>query len=343
MRAGKKVINFLFAFLLFAGFSSTSLAGTSWKFITVGDSRGSDNGVNTAILGEIAAEIVNKGVDFVILPGDLVNGSANVSTMTSQLTTWRDTMQPVYSAGIDVYACRGNHENYGVTAWNNVFTGVYSLPDNGPAGEQNLTYSVTHKNSLIIGLDQYVNLHRVNQTWLDSQLSANTNPHIFAFGHEPAFKANHSDCLDDYPVNRDVFWASLKNAGGRIYFAGHDHFYDHAHISDGDGDAGNDIHQYIVGTGGAPFHDWSPPYDGVNSGMSIEQLYHAKQYGYVLGEIDGLNATLTWMERVSAGAYTAGEVWSYTAVPEPATAILLALGGLALLRNRRTTEAELKA
>ncbi|MCP4590785.1 MAG: hypothetical protein GY842_08570 [bacterium] len=315
--------------------ASTSLA-EPWSFVAVGDSRGSNNGVNTAILSELAVEIAGSGAEFVMFPGDLVNGYTNQATLQSQLTTWRNTIQPVYDAGIDVYAVRGNHDvgsPAGTTAWNNVFSGSYAMPGNGPAGEQNLTYSVTHRNTLILGLDQYTPPHRVNQPWLDAQLAANESPHVFAFGHEPAFRVDHSDCLDDYPTDRNAFWSSLEGAGARAYFAGHDHFYDHARV-DGDGDPSNDIHQYVVGTAGAPLRNWSPPYSGNNSGMTVQQVYHAKQYGYVLGEIDGLDATLTWMQRTGAGTYTPRDTWTYTAIPEPATAWLLALATAVALRRR---------
>ncbi len=333
----KFIFRILFIVVL-ALFPSMSLAQTPWKFIAVGDSRGSNNGVNTTILAEIAAEIVNQDAEFVVFPGDLVNGYVNQATLESQLITWRNTMQPVYNAGIGVYAVRGNHDvgsPAGVTAWNNVFSGPYALPGNGPAGEVNVTYSVTHRNAFVLGLDQYVTSHRVNQAWINAELADNTNPHVFVFGHEPAFKAQHSDCLDDFPANRNAFWASLENAGGRTYFTGHDHFYDHARVNDGDGDPDNDIHQYIVGTAGAPLRGWSPPYDGNNSGMTVEQQYYAQQYGYVVVEIDGLDVSLTWMERVSAGNYTAREVWNYTVIPEPTTSTLAALGGLAVLLRRR--------
>jgi len=320
--------------LLGVVFCSTATAGIPWKFVAVGDSRGDFNGVNTPILAEIANEIVNQGADFVVFPGDLVNGGVAQTTMQSQLTTWRNTMQPVYNAGIDVYAVRGNHDlgsPAGVTAWNAVLP---ELPDNGPAGEQNLTYSVTHNNALVIGLDQYVASHRVNQTWLDAQLATNTQPHVFVFAHEPAFKVDHADCMDDYTANRDAFWASIENAGGRTYFTGHDHFYDHARV-DGDGDPSNDIHQFVVGTAGAPLRDWTLPYNGSNSGMTVSQVYHAKQYGYLVGEIDGLNATLTWMERTGAGAYVAQESWSYKAIPEPVSVALFTVAGWLAFAIRR--------
>ncbi len=44
-----------------------------------------------------------------------------------------------------------------------------------------------------------------------------------------------------------------------------------------------------------------------------KNLYHAKQYGYCLVEIDGLDVTLTWIERIGPAKYKAKEVWSYTA------------------------------
>jgi len=308
----KNTLSLIIVSVLVAVLSLTGCAGPQWKFIVTGDSRGGDNGVNTAILNELAAEIVKRKVDFVLFSGDLVNGYVDQVVLESQINTWRDTMQAVYDAGIGVYAVRGNHdvgEPPGVTAWNNV---LGYLPDNGPAGEKNLTYSVTHKNAFIVGLDQYIKLRRVNQAWLDAQLAANTKSHIFIFGHEPAFKARHEHCLDDHVAERDAFWASIEEAGGRTYFCGHDHLYNHARVDD-DGDMSNDIHQYIVGTAGAPLRGWAGDYDGDNSDYTIENIYYAKEYGYCLVKIVGLDVTLTWMERVGAGKYKAKEVWSYTA------------------------------
>lgn len=258
-------------------------------------------------------------------------------------------MKPVYDANIAVYVCRGNHELGDVWSyypdpgtqpdpndnfahrWLNVFGSDsepnQKLPGNGPAGEEYMTYSVTHKNAFVVCLDQYAGTrhdfaHKVNQTWLDGELAVNTKPHVFITGHEPAFRAHHNDCLDYFPAKRDVFWASIRNVGGRVYLTGHDHFYDHARVNDGDGDPNNDIHQYIVGTAGAPPYTWSPPYDGNNSYYTVEQLHHTRRYGYVLVEVNDLDVTLTWVQRHTnnqsiPGIYEHNEVWSYTVVPKP--------------------------
>jgi hypothetical protein len=154
-------------------------------------------------------------------------------------------------------------------------------------------------------------------------LRVNRKPHVFVVGHEPAFKMVHPDCLDDHPARRDTFWRSLKAAGARAYFCGHDHFFDHARVDDGDGDPDNDIHQFVAATAGAPWYAWTPPYDGNNGDFAVTQVYHAERYGYIVVEVNDLDVTMTWMERHSEdlqqpGVYQPAHVWSYRASPDPA-------------------------
>ena len=352
IRKEKQAKLFLAALLLII-LPATSLAEKPWKFIVTCDSRGSPYGIQPIVLGELVNEILDQDVDFLLFPGDLVGGYTSgyaytgPATFEEELWTWVEKMQPVYDAGIGVYVSRGNHElmdtwnrsiwpninpdDNHTTRWLNVFgNDLYPeliLPDNGPESEKYMTYAVTHKNAFIVSLDQYAGInhetvHMVNQKWLDAQLAANTKPHIFIAGHEPAFRAMHTDCLDNQQLQRDEFWASIRNAGGRTYFTGHDHFYDHARIDDGDGNPDNDIHQYIIGTGGAYPYAWSPPYSGNNSYYTVEQLGHAENYGYVLVEVNGLNVTLIWMERQTIdlripGIYQPADFWSYTVSPGP--------------------------
>ena len=315
-------------------FVSISFAESAWRFVVACDSRGSNNGVNATILSELADEFVKQHPDLVIFPGDLVSGNnPSESVMESQFRTWRNIMKPVYDAGVAVYPCRGNHDDDNVNAWNNVFG---DLPSNGPAGQIHMTYSVVHKNALIISLDQFVNPHRVNQPWLDDQLANNTKPHIFVFAHEPAFKVYHSGGPESYPDNRDVFWRSIADAGCRMYFCGDDHFYNHAHIDDNDGNPQNDVHQFVVGTAGAPLYDWAGVYDGNNTSYLPKKIFHDKRYGYLLVEVDGLEVTAKWMARTAPGVYQVSETWNYTAVPEPATIVLLLAGaGFVAYRQRR--------
>jgi len=194
-------------------------------------------------------------IDLILLCGDIVQGGKQTTSaeLEIELKMWQSIFEPLYAKGIGVYPVRGNHEddaNDDITAWNNVFADSRTLPQNGPSDETNLTYSFKHKNALFIGLDTYVNIHRINQTWLDQELALNEQPHIFTFGHEAAFKVFHSDCLDDFPTERNTFWKSLADAGVKTYFCGHDHFFDATEIDDGDSNAENNIYQCLVGGGG---------------------------------------------------------------------------------------------
>ncbi len=325
---------------------ASTVAAAPWKFVAVGDSRdhvaGLD-GVNTEILGEIATEIVARNAELVMFPGDLVYGYDDEAGFRGELQVWRSTMAPVYNAGIAVYAGRGNHElpsmADGLAIWNDEFP---DLPTNGPAAEQRATYSATHKNALIVSLDLYAPGQdaQVNQAWLNQQLWANDQPHVFAFAHEPAFGPRSSRLeMGEHPAERNAFWASLVSANARTYFTGHDHWYEHTRMDDGDADPSNDIHQYIVGTGGAPLrdnsHDWAGPNSPYTPVLTAPDYHYAAAYGYVVGEVDDLDVTLTWMQRTGVGVYTATEQWSYTAAPEPATLSVLAFAGVALLRKRR--------
>jgi hypothetical protein len=324
-----KTKNFAFRSLTWLGVSLIALSlmivvpsavQADVTFVASGDSRSSsgavDNGVNITVLADIVQATIDEGADFILITGDLVYGSANVETLESQLTTFRDTVQPLYDAGIGVYPSRGNHDaNYDTDneAWNNVFTGTYALSDNGPPGEENVTFSFTRENVFIVGLDQYgpTHPHRVNQTWLDTQFGLNTEPHVFVFGHEPAFKVNHQDCLDDYPIDRNTFWDSIADEGGRIYFTGHGHFYDHARLDNGDGDPDNDLHQIIVGTAGAPLTG-DNQYNGNNGFWTPVRIDHEAERGYVLVEVVDQNVTVTWKRRTAAGVFEAGDEFTYS-------------------------------
>jgi hypothetical protein len=81
--------------------------------------------------------------------------------------------------------------------------------------------------------------------------------HLFVFGHEPAFGTDYPDNLSFYKTKRDMFWNSIGKGGGRVYFCGHEHFYNRSLIKDSHG---NRIWQIINGTGGGKLQRWSGNY-----------------------------------------------------------------------------------
>ncbi len=306
--------NILLALILYAAIScgkdpniESAEEPVEWRFAVVGDTHVS---YDSDTISGMIPYLMEDSIDLILLCGDIVEGGRMTSAaeLEAELNLWQTIFQPLYAQGIGIYPVRGNHEDdatNNISVWNSIFSGEKALPQNGPSGETNLTYSFEHKNALFIGLDTYVDIHKINQDWLDEQLEANNQPHVFAFGHEAAFKAFHDDCLDDFPVERNTFWKSLSDAGAKTYFCGHDHFFDAIEIEDGDGLAINNVYQVLVGGGGG----WLMSrynYNGVNDDYIVNPIYHRKEHGYALVEVSGetmldLDVTITWKERVVEG------------------------------------------
>lgn len=227
--------------------------------------------------------LVQEKPDVVLVTGDLVEGRG--SNMATRLQEWRRIMAPLYNAGVTILPVRGNHEDEGsVGAFQATFP---DLPQNGPAKEKGLTYYLNHKNALFVGLDQYVHSHRINQPWLDQVLAGNHQTHVFVFSHESAFAAEHQWTMRLHAGDRDRFWNSLGAAGVRMYICGHDHLYARAAIGDS---YGRRIEQIIVGSGGAPFHQFSHYKD-----KRVQAEFQAtSQYGYLIVDVDGQKVTAQW-------------------------------------------------
>ncbi len=298
---------------LFFGCLIQSGTGAPWRFVVFADTQspGWTNQINEAILGELAQAVTNEHPAFVIFGGDMVN-----SPLPGTTESWMRLMDPVYRAGIPIFPVIGNHDVDAAAEIERLFGA--GLPGNGPEGERNQTYGVAHKDGLVLVLNAMssTNRSRINQRWVDAVLSTNRIPHIFAISHVPAFKVIHTDCLGEYPTERNAFWDSLRRANCRMYFSGHDHFYDHARIDDGDGNPENDVHQFILGTGGAAFYGDSA-YDGDNSPYYPVRILHEQQYGYLRVEIDGYRVTATWCRRVAPGDYPpSSETFTYVVRPE---------------------------
>ncbi len=315
-RRSLKVIEtmlFLFVFLFnsIVPPSVSAAGGSHVRFVVAGNTRGSDDGVNAAILAEVVAATISERANFILVPGNLVEGSDHPDELQSQLETWRAALDPLSSAGIAVYPVRGSHDSGSVDVWNTVFQGPNALPANGPTGEENLSYSFQKGNIFLVGLDAFASPHLANQAWLDEQLRSNQMPHVFVFSGESAFSFQNPASLSQSPAERDAFWRSLASAGARAYFTGSDDLFAHARIDDGDGVADNDVHQWIAGTAGVVAAG-DGAYDGDNGAWSPQAVHSEANYGYIVIDVNDANVTITWKHRVSAGVYRAADEFSYS-------------------------------
>jgi hypothetical protein len=72
---------------------------------------------------------------------------------------------------------------------------------------------------------------------------------VFVFVHEPAFpeKRHVGDSLDEYPANRDNFWALLEEYNVSAVICGHIHYY---YKRQGNADNIGDVWQVVDGSAG---------------------------------------------------------------------------------------------
>jgi hypothetical protein len=317
--------------LLAAAFCSVTQA-ESLRIVVAGDGRADSrprpedrDGINVTITSEIARAVLKENAQVLLWTGDLVNcPRTDASRLEHQLRAWRTIMQPLYDHGVAVLPVRGNHEVRGpdpARVWSRVFSGKYALPDNGPPGEQDLTFFYLRGQALIVGLDEYAGgRETIDQSWLDRVLAEQARPFVFVYGHEPAFMdGHHKDTLDRDPAARDAFWRSLIRAGGRSYFCGHDHFYDHMTVVRAGPEPGVRMHQFTAGTAGAPFYQGSD-YAGKNPGWQLRRVKHLEKiYGYLLITVDDDTATITFKGRTAPDRFEPGDSFSYRVPSVPAT------------------------
>ena len=282
-----------------------------------------DEGINKTITGEIADAVLKENAQILLWTGDFTNVTdKNPGTFRKQLYAWRKIIQPLYDHKVTVLPVRGNHEVYrhdtgadepipildAKEGWNEVFSGQYALPTNGPENEKNLSFYYIRGSVLCIGLDQYANPlgHLVNQSWLDQVLKDYRRPFVFVYGHEPAFMSgSHSinDTLGANAAARNAMWESLIRAGARVYLCGHDHLYDHTTVVRASAEPGPEMHQLTAGTAGAPFYH-GRSYNGDDSSWKLDSIEHIENtYGYILITIEKNKAIITFKGRISPGRY----------------------------------------
>lgn len=165
-------------------------------------------------------------------------GNGDIDPVESNMAIYNDRI--TYPNLPSFYPVVGNHEIETDSDMKYILDSMIpyleKVVNNGKQG----TYSFDYKNIHCVVLDQYstnrygevdVNL----QAWLQQDLNATKQDHVFVFGHEPAFprRRHVGDSLDQFPESRNAFWNILvKDSRVLAYFCGHTHNYYRMRVKD---------------------------------------------------------------------------------------------------------------
>ena len=178
-------------------------------------------------------------IQFIISPGDIDPPDRVLYTIRKYV-----------SEDMIWYPVVGNHESETVTdmEWLRNFNKHGNLLPNivnsGPSSCLETTYSFDYENTHFVVLNQYCNsvcdtctdgdISDVLYNWLEDDLRNTNKKNTIVVGHEPAYPfpdienqrfRHESDCLNQYPENRDKFVKLLQEFNVNSYIVGHTHDY----------------------------------------------------------------------------------------------------------------------
>lgn len=242
----------------------------SLRFVVLADSRGSDNGVNSAVVDKILQQIktLSPQPAFAVMPGDLTGGSISYSGTKSQLSYFKQIITKYYPVQF-FYPGIGNHEmiagEYGEKAFSDTFS-EFSANFLDEYNKTSYYFDAGDTRIFMLNSDHQGETHRITGKqldWLKSSIDPSKKHNIFLL-HEPPYPtgAEAGNSLDKYPSERDAFWQIVDSSNGPIVFCGHEHNYSRRLIDKGfDEEIGGtsfnfnkQIFQVITGGFGAPLY-----------------------------------------------------------------------------------------
>ncbi|NHN34023.1 metallophosphoesterase [Paenibacillus sp. S3N08] len=271
--------------------SSVDALNKPFRFLVMGDSRGSSNGINQVTLRALLTKVkgLNPLPEFLLFTGDQVVGGSDVG---KQLGAWKNLVDD-YFPMTSVYPALGNHEHDEV-----IFSDVFTqLPKEQLTGYRKTVYAFDYGNSRFITLNSdrknekgnYV-IDKQQRDWLEDQLKTSGKQHVFVQFHVPAYPvgAHLGSSLDADSASRDALWALLDKYNVTAVLVGHEHNYNRRKVDSSFDDSGyhfqNTIYQLTIGGAGAPLYNGSKETKQVVVGPKAS-------YHFMIVDVDGGKAT----------------------------------------------------
>ncbi|MBN1674197.1 MAG: chitobiase/beta-hexosaminidase C-terminal domain-containing protein [Kiritimatiellae bacterium] len=215
------------------------------RIVAIADTRGdSDEAyVNTNVLNAIVTRILSLDPlpDAVTVSGNLVVSPDNAD---GGYLLFTNCMAPLAEAGIPYY-CAIGQDDIRDALWYSKWTATFAFPTNGPAGWERIVYYADAGCARIVALDPFTYgcdwapgdeytraIGAEQRDWLRSIAGTNAAlPFDIVFSEGVAFPITYDhknrlfDCLDQNPLERDVFLQTLSEIKATAHLIGHEHLY----------------------------------------------------------------------------------------------------------------------
>jgi len=235
-------------------------------------------------------KITEKNPDLIMAVGDLVSSCDGGNGCESKLSKWKSIIGSLIPK---LYVVMGNHDRTGKTkadaAWRNAFT----LPTNGPANYEELTYSFDYENSHFVFLnsekpEEHI-INKTQRTWLERDLASNKKENVFVFFHEPAYPVGSKigEGLDAEKKDRDALWKIFKSYKVAAVFNGHEHIYSRRNIGG--------VYQFVAGN--------TDSFDHKPANKNAEYSYVGKHYAIVEVKIKEITVNLYSIDGVLLNSF----------------------------------------
>lgn len=250
----------------------------SFSFAILGDTQKFDPSDSEGGLQKAVKNIQEKNVEVVMTEGDLLGSCDGKSSCEKKLGEWKNVLGTLYSK---TYEIMGNHDRSGGEKADALWQKFFELPENGPEGYKELSYSFDFQNSHFVVLNSEKPkehaVDKIQRDWLEKDLQDSQKDNKFVFFHEPAYPVSSKidESLDAEPTDRDALWQILKDKKVTAVFNGHEHIASRKKI---DG-----VTQFVFGNTDSFDHDL-PKKD------VAEYSYQGKNYGIV--EVNGKEVTV---------------------------------------------------
>lgn len=239
----------------------------AFEVLLISDPQGFTNSVYEHI-GEMLSKVngvFDKGYDFVIGTGDMVDNSRNVTQFDYYLNTlseyWTNTSQVVAAGNHDKYyfemkdTYRKSGNDVVVDEYNYLLSHFnFDMPEQDSRTGAYYAFDYSGVHFTILNTNDYVDnkMSQAQIDWLENDLKSTTKKHKIVCMHKSLYSAGSHSYDKEIVGMRSQLGPIFEENGVHIVFSGHDHTYNETFYLDKDGQPIKDANNgdYEIGTEG---------------------------------------------------------------------------------------------